>query len=225
MSSKFPSLEEFDYGQTTASDTHNGFLEADITGADDLVSREKALLGDDANEFETLEQQQPVKQESDEGQSFEEAFPEINQTQPTTQSITATSFEPAVSSGMQGLSLESSKAIQEWKERQQLEIQRRDELSQSRKAEIMEKANKAIDDFYDNYNSKRDDLIEQTRKEEAEFLEARDDSITGTTWDRALKLIDISDVNTKSGFRDKTRFREILLSLKGDTEVPGAAGY
>lgn len=51
----------------------------------------------------------------------------------------------------------------QWRERQTLEIQRRDELSDARKRETIGKAQGAVDDFYENYNSKRDKAIEQTR--------------------------------------------------------------
>jgi hypothetical protein len=51
----------------------------------------------------------------------------------------------------------------QWRERQALEIQRRDELSEARKRETIEKARQNIDDFYENYNMKRDKAIEETR--------------------------------------------------------------
>lgn len=51
----------------------------------------------------------------------------------------------------------------QWRERQTLEIQRRDEQSEARKRETIEKAQGAVDDFYENYNSKRDKALEQTR--------------------------------------------------------------
>lgn len=38
-----------------------------------------------------------------------------------------------------------------------------------------------------------------------------------------MKLVDISD--TKSGIHDKTRFKELLVSLKNDANAPGAGGY
>ena len=50
-----------------------------------------------------------------------------------------------------------------WRERQALDIQRRDELSENRKRETIEKAQRAVDDFYENYNAKRDKAIELTR--------------------------------------------------------------
>lgn len=51
----------------------------------------------------------------------------------------------------------------QWRERQQLEIQKRDEIAEAQKRETVEKAQTAIDDYYENYNTKRDKLVEETR--------------------------------------------------------------
>lgn len=123
------------------------------------------------------------------------------------------------------MSLEESPAIQEWRERQALEIQRRDELSAAKRAETREKAKASIDDFYDNYSSKKDQSIEEVREAEKKFIEERDNSVVGTTWDRILKIVDTSSNGVKSELSDKTRFKEVLLALKGKEDAPGAAGY
>lgn len=123
------------------------------------------------------------------------------------------------------LSLEDSVAIKEWKQRQRLEIERRDEVSESKKNETREKAKRAIDDFYEDYNTKKDDIIAKTQEEEKNFLAERDENVgVGSVWDQAAKLIDTSDAGLGGG-RDKSRFKELLLSLKGDPNAPGAAGY
>lgn len=51
----------------------------------------------------------------------------------------------------------------QWRERQQLEIERRAEVSEKRKAETIAKAQQDIDDFYENYNAKRDKAVLETR--------------------------------------------------------------
>lgn len=51
----------------------------------------------------------------------------------------------------------------EWRERRELAIQRRDEQSKARKQETLDAAKQNIDDFYDNYNDKKDKAIAQTR--------------------------------------------------------------
>lgn len=92
-------------------------------------------------------------------------------------------------------------------------------MSEARKRETIEKAQAAIDDFYENYNTKRDKAVEETRREAQEFLDSRENTVAGgTSWERIAKLVDLSDKGARSG-SDKTRFREMLLSLRKDEKV------
>ena len=118
--------------------------------------------------------------------------------------------------------------IREWRERRDLQIQHRDEVSHDRKQKTIQEAQQNIDDFYDNYNNKKDKEIAKTRKEAEEFLANRDDTTAGgTSWERIAKLVDLSGKGTKGGASgsEKARFRELLLSLKKDEKAPGATGY
>jgi hypothetical protein len=63
--------------------------------------------------------------------------------------------------------------IREWRERRDLQIQHRDEVSHERKQQTIKEAQQNIDDFYDNYNNKKDKEIVKTRKEAEEFLANR----------------------------------------------------
>lgn len=47
----------------------------------------------------------------------------------------------------------------------------------------------------------------------------------GTSWERIAKLVDLSERSARTVSVDKTRFREMLLSLKSDPNAPGATGY
>src|SRR4051812_39854392 len=79
--------------------------------------------------------------------------------------------------------------IREWRERRDLAIQHRDEVSAERKAKTIKDAQENIDDFYENYNNKRDKQIAQSRREAEEFLANRDDTTAGgTSWERIAKL-------------------------------------
>ncbi|KAK9448133.1 clathrin light chain [Limtongia smithiae] len=121
---------------------------------------------------------------------------------------------------------EEPDAIKEWRERRDLAVQRRDEQSESRKKATRDAARVAIDDFYDNYNNKKERAIAQTRAEEKEFIESQESTVAGgTTWERITKLVDLSDKKARSSTSDKTRFRELLLALKSDPNAPGAKGY
>ncbi|KAF5096655.1 hypothetical protein D0Z00_002713 [Geotrichum galactomycetum] len=205
MSSKFPSLEEIDQDLVNPSSADGEFT--DFTSntnneeEDDFLTREKAALGADAAEFQTSADAQVAS--ADEIAGFKASFPALEN---NTNSIFFVIYR-------------------EWRERQALEIQRRDEQSEAKRKETREKANASIDDFYENYSSKKDEAIEQVREAEKRFLEERDNNISGTTWDRIIKLVDTSSKGVKSELSDKTRFKEVLLALKGNPDAPGAAGY
>lgn len=69
---------------------------------------------------------------------------------------------------------------------------------------------------------KKDKAIENTRREAEEFLASRENTVAGgTSWERIAKLVDLSEKGASRG-GDKTRFRELLLSLKKDEKAPGA---
>lgn len=58
------------------------------------------------------------------------------------------------------------------------------------------------------------------RKEEAEYLASRDANSGGTAWERIAKYVDISEKSTAGS--GPTRYRELLLSLKNDSNAPSA---
>ena len=101
-------------------------------------------------------------------------------------------------------------------------------MSASKKAETVKAAQSAIDDFYENYNTKKDKTIAQTQKDAEEFLANREDTAAGgTSWDRIAKLVDLSGKGARGGASGtgKERFRELLLSLRKDEKAPGSTGY
>lgn len=118
--------------------------------------------------------------------------------------------------------------IKQWRERRDLALQERAQRSDEKKAETVKAAQQNIDDFYENYNSKKEKSTAQTRREAEDFLAKREDtSAGGTSWERIAKLVDLSGKGAKGGAAgsDKARFRELLLTLKGDEKAPGATGY
>lgn len=118
--------------------------------------------------------------------------------------------------------------IREWRERRDLQIQHRDEVSQSRKEETIGKAREDIDDFYESYNDKKDKAIKTTRKEAEEFLANREDTAAGgTSWERIAKLVDLTGKGGRGGGSGsgKERMRELLMSLRKDEKAPGSSGY
>jgi hypothetical protein len=118
--------------------------------------------------------------------------------------------------------------IRQWRERRDLSLQDRSEKSAQKQAETIKAAQQNIDDFYENYNSKKEKMIAQTRREAEEFLESREDtSAGGTSWERIAKLVDLSGKGTRGGASGtgKERFRELLMGLRKDEKAPGATGY
>src|SRR5271170_369243 len=122
----------------------------------------------------------------------------------------------------------------QWRTERDLQIQRREEISEKKKQETIEQAKQAIDDFYENYNNQKEKAIAQTRyqfnglsissdtisrKEEEEYLASRDENGGGTAWERISKYVDISEKSTAGS--GPARYRELLLSLKSDSNAPG----
>lgn len=117
-----------------------------------------------------------------------------------------------------------SGVIAEWKQKREAKIAERDEADAKAKEELKEEAMKHIDQFYENYNLKKSQQLEDVKRESEEFQKKRDDfsSQEGTTtWDRVLQLINEDDADQVAG-RDKSKFKEILQRLKGNTSAPGA---
>lgn len=104
-----------------------------------------------------------------------------------------------------------------------MQIEKRDELSEKKKQETIAEAQRAIDDFYENYNRKRERSVAQAKKDQEAWLEEREKSLGGSTWEQVTKLVDLSEKGTKFGGRDTSKFRELLLSLRKDEKAPGAA--
>jgi len=235
MADRFPSLEEFDSGAQTETKGDSGF---ETAGADDFLSREKALLGDDADQFTTGNDSAAFVEDGDDdllggggeaADEFESSFPAIdtrNEGVAPGGTITGTpsyqsSYQPRAEDE------EEPEVIKQWRERRDLALQDRSEKSAAKKEETIKAAQENIDDFYENYNSKKDKSIAQTRREAESFLENREDtSAGGTSWERIAKLVDLSGKGAKGGASGtgKEKFRELLLSLRKDEKAPGAAG-
>lgn len=252
MADRFPSLDEIDAGHTEArGDATNFDIIGDSNDNDDFLTRERAMLGDDADLFASENDRAATVEDgednllggdygdanvdSQEVSGFEASFPAINTNDhiapggTTTGSRSPFQSEQPVSSltPMRSDSPEPD-AIREWRERRDLQIQHRDQVSAERKARTIKKAQQNIDEFYENYNNKKEKEIAKTRKEAEEFLASRDDTTAGgTSWERIAKLVDLSGKGSKGGASgsEKARFREMLLSLKNDENAPGAAGF
>lgn len=57
----------------------------------------------------------------------------------------------------------SALTSRQWRAERDLQIQRREEISQKKKQETIDQAKQAIDDFYENYNNQKEKAVAQTR--------------------------------------------------------------
>jgi hypothetical protein len=123
---------------------------------------------------------------------------------------------------------EEPEVIKEWREKRDAQIAKRAEQFAQQREETVREAQQNIDDFYENYNNKKEKTIAQTRKDAEQFLASREDTTSGgTSWERIAKLVDVSGKGAKGGAAGsgKERFRELLVSLRKDEKAPGAGGY
>lgn len=124
---------------------------------------------------------------------------------------------------------EEPEVIKQWRERRNMAVASREEALAGRKEETVKDAQKSIDEFYENYNNKKDKGLAQTKKEAEEFLASREDtSAGGTSWERIARLVDVGRGGKAAGAgaaEGKEKFRELLVSLSKDQNAPGAKGY
>ncbi|EFX01064.1 clathrin light chain [Grosmannia clavigera kw1407] len=232
MADRFPSLEDFDSGAQT--DIKNASLEAT---SDDFLARERAILGDDANQFVTAADTATFSADDDllggdgdaaEATQFESSFPDLSAQNQTTTSITGPSLDFKSGYTATVEDEEEPEVIRAWRQRRDEQNAKRAAQFAQQRAETVAEAQRNIDDFYDNYNNKKDKVIGQTRKDAEQFLANRDDVTSGgTSWERIAKIVDVSGKGAKGGASGsgKERFRELLVSLRKDEKAPGAEGY
>ncbi|OXB35295.1 clathrin light chain [Cryptococcus neoformans] len=128
---------------------------------------------------------------------------------------------------------EDTEPIKAWRARQAEEIQKRDESDKKRRDEMSDKAEKAIDQFYEDYNKMKEKNIRENKESEAEFLEKLQEGVAkGTAWERISDLISLENSQSKTirpsvpGGSDLARMKEILLALRREGDkAPGAAGF
>ncbi|CZT25179.1 related to CLC1 Clathrin light chain [Ramularia collo-cygni] len=253
MADRFPSLDDFDAGQTEVADPTTS-LSTDEPS--DFLARERAALGEDAQQFtSSADQSATVADVEDDDDDdlmggggdfsssnnnnndmmgdFESSYPSISTTNEAVSAgggtITGSTlpYQPS-HSPFPTHDEDEPEVLREWRERRDLAIQHRDEVSAAKKAETVKAAQQAIDEFYENYNSKREKQVAQTRKDAEEFLAKREDTTSGgTSWERIAKLVDLSGKGTQGGAAGsgKGKMRGLLVSLRKDEAAPGAKGF
>lgn len=177
MADKFPEIDDVEVQQDDVGE--------------DFLSREKEILGEDAEQFKTEQDDEYLNEDKDdEVKKFEQQFPDVGDSQQEEEQTTKEQeeeeefSEPAFNPPKT-----ESDAVKEWRDRYNLEISKRDEEDEKKAKETKEAAEKQLDDFYDDYNNKKEADIEKARNTEKEFLAKRDDFYSkGDVWSRALDL-------------------------------------
>ncbi|KAJ5661793.1 Clathrin light chain [Penicillium maclennaniae] len=225
MADRFPSLEDFSEGQTEV-------VENNVSADDDFLARERAALGEDADQFATPQDNVAEGLEGEMTYWAATRFPQrssdnLRRVAPSG-TITGSGSPFPTSGYVNPMETEAeSEAVREWREKRDAEIARRAEVSNEKKEATIKKAREDIDDFYVSYNNKSDKHRAQTKTEAEQFLASREDtSAGGTSWERIAKLVDISGKGAIGGGSGsgKERFREMLIDLRKDQEAPGASG-
>lgn len=176
-------------------------------GAGDFLAREKALLGEDATQFQTEGDDELLKdqeEDDEELKKFEEQFPTVHDEEPKQPlEKEEEEFDEPVFNAPQTKG--ETDAVKQWRERYQLEIATRDENDSAKSEETKAEAAKQLDDFYEDYNDKKDNSIAKVREAEKEFLDKRDAFYAkGDVWERALELVE----GVKG--EGNLRFKEVL---------------
>lgn len=65
------------------------------------------------------------------------------------------------------------------------------------------------------------DMFKSHRRQEAAYLATRNDTTSGTVWDRVTREVDLSNPKANRNTRDTTRLKQLMLDLKKDPKAPG----
>ncbi|KAJ3046077.1 hypothetical protein HDV00_003827 [Rhizophlyctis rosea] len=101
-------------------------------------------------------------------------------------------------------------AIKEWRENFQNTIAERDAKSNEKHEAVLRKAKEDLERFYAEYNDKKEKSIKKNKDHEKSTIAARDDTTSGTVWERVAKQIEPSTPLTAGGGSTKGK-----VDLKG----------
>jgi len=139
--------------------------------------------------------------------AFESEFPaaeELETSQAFINASTIPDIEPEV--------------VRQWREKQKELIAERDAESEEKKHQLVQKARQDIDEFYEDYNDKKQKAIELNREKEENDQNEREKAASGTVWERITREIDLKST---SSTRDVSRMKQLMLDLRKDSRAPG----
>ncbi|QPG75643.1 hypothetical protein FOA43_003000 [Brettanomyces nanus] len=228
MADKFPEINDVSVdGDEQMSGGDFLSREKEVLGdefatAEDVTAQDASATADKDDEFEEFKTQYPELGAGANGSDNEEDFKDSKDSNGSNGSNGYLN----VTTRMAKLNMESSEAVKQWKQQREESISKTDSINEKKVDEIKKEAQKATDEFYENYSNKKEELIESTKKEEEEFLKKRDSFLeNGTVWERVVEVLKLSKNSNsidEAHNRDKSRFKELLMMLKDKEDSPGA---
>jgi hypothetical protein len=107
--------------------------------------------------------------------------------------------------------------MQIWNEQWQETLLTRKDEENAKKAEFVESARLALEEFQNLADQKREAKMAKNRQDEQEKLEAIEAELeTDNPWQRVCKMVDLSH-DAADGSADVGRMRDVLITLKNDT--------
>ncbi|KAH6565964.1 hypothetical protein BASA50_000959 [Batrachochytrium salamandrivorans] len=186
-------------------------------------------------------QQHVLAEVSDTINFDESAFPEVSNIGETTGSLFSSHTGTLAMESSSAVSNVEPEPIREWRERFNAEVAERDARSKSKHDQILQQAKANLERLYAEYTEKKTKSIARNKELEKTLLAAREDSVSGSIWDRAVKQIDVSQAaskdkklddkkerkalatgtsTSKPKCPDTTRFKQLLISLRNDKNAP-----
>ncbi|TPX56337.1 hypothetical protein SpCBS45565_g08430 [Spizellomyces sp. 'palustris'] len=140
--------------------------------------------------------------------------------------------------------------VRQWREDFNARVAERDARSKAKHTETLNAAKESLERFYAEYNDKKTKSINRNKEQEKNTIAERDDTTSGTVWDRVVKQIEMTaqassassskgKVDLKPGrladekskdaktakpvmkTRDTARMKQLLMSLRKDSKAPG----
>ncbi|KAJ2082556.1 Clathrin light chain [Coemansia sp. RSA 988] len=222
----------------------------------DFLARERAALGEDADLFQSgvaddtaavvPDSQQPNAGDVSAFMPALEGKKEFVSPTPSNEPVFSAN---SPQSNAQSPSVGGTEFERDWQSKQQEVIAERDRVAEEKHKEIVEEARNAIDKFYEEYNKKKDEAIEENRANQEIESQAAN---RGNLWERAVRQIDMATKASSSNtvgtvsprgelgtparvaspapsasrqqqqtVRDTSRMRDLLHDLKRDPDAPG----
>jgi len=111
--------------------------------------------------------------------------------------------------------------IAEWKIKQEEILREKDQKADEKSRQSLDEAKKATEQFYTEYNLKKQERRKKNLNEQEIFVTNRDTPAPGKTWERINELVDLTPKGQRST-RDVARIRSIFVQLKSSSNAPGA---